>query len=102
MPLDNFCEASPVFDIPSAKFIPSICIPKTESCVLDREESLLLHVIMNTPSVDVHTLQYNNSPIKLSGQTRIKFARHLIEYLSYHIGNNIEIKSLEVLHQVFC
>lgn len=101
MPLDNYSAATDVFDLVSARFVPSIGIPKNAS-LLGKEESLLLHIIMNTPSTALHNLQYNNTPIKISGELRSNFVKHIIEYLSYHIGNNIDIKSLDVLHQVFC
>jgi hypothetical protein len=56
---------------------------------------------MNTPSTNLETLKYNNTPIPVSGEIRLNFAKHIIEYLSFHLGNNIDIKSLDVLHQVF-
>lgn len=101
MPLDNFSAATPVFDIASARFAPSVYVPKGECQLLCQEESLLLHVIMNTPSTALDCLQYNNTPLKISGDLRLSFAKHIIDYLSYHLGNKIEIKSLDVLHQVF-
>ena len=101
MPLDNYSPQTPVFDLISAKFIPSVGIMKGENRVLDKEESLLLHVIMNTPSTNLETLKYNNTPLPVSGEIRLNFAKHIIEYLSFHLGNNIDIKSLDVLHQVF-
>lgn len=39
--------------------------------------------------------------IKCGRDLRLSFAKKMVEYISYHLGEEIEIKSLDVLHEVF-
>ena len=39
--------------------------------------------------------------IPLNGRTRSGFSRKLIQYLSFHLGARIELRSLDVLHELF-
>ena len=102
MPLDNYSTAAPIFDIAMAKFIPApYGVAPYGSQLMDEQESMLLHTLINTPSTNLDTLHCGGKEIKLSGESRINYAKRMIEYISYHIGNNIEIKSLDILHQIF-
>ena len=102
MPLDNYSAGTPVFDIAMAKFIPApYGIATYGSQLMGEQESKLLHSLINAPSTNLDTLSCDGKELKLSGQTRINYAKKMIEYISHHIGNNIEIKSLDILHQIF-
>lgn len=57
-------------------------------------ESELLHRILNTPVTGL-------GRIGCTGAQRLAFARRMIRYLSHHLGTRIEIKSLDILHEVF-
>lgn len=39
--------------------------------------------------------------IPLNGRARSGFSRKLVQYLSYHLGVRLEIRSLDVLHELF-
>ncbi len=102
MPTDNYTPSSPVFDIATAKFIPVPFGPTPYgSQLMGDTESALLHALMNTPSTNLEKLYCGMQEIKLSGQLRNSYAKRMIEYISHHIGNTMEIKSLDILHQIF-
>lgn len=102
-PLDNYCEQTPLFCITSACFTEAYLVFDGQRCVIDQSrstthftsaESLLLHTILNTASTDI-------ASIKSSGGMRLAFARRMVVYISHHLGIPVEIKSLDVLHEVF-
>ena len=102
MPLDNYSSSATVFDIAMAKFIPApYGAALYGSQLMGEQESMLLHTLINTPSTNLDTLYCGARELKLSGESRISYAKRMIEYISHHIGNNIEIKSLDILHQIF-
>ncbi len=39
--------------------------------------------------------------IKCGRNLRLSFAKKMVQYISYHLGTEVEIKSLDVLHEVF-
>ena len=39
--------------------------------------------------------------IRLSRETRGAFAQKMVDYLSYHLSQNLNIRSLKVLHGLF-
>jgi DNA repair protein RecO (recombination protein O) len=101
MPLDNYSPATPIFDMATAKFISNFGIPQYGSQTMGEMESRMLHALMNTPSTNIGKIMCNGEELQLSGQARLSYSKRMIEYISHHIGNNIEIKSLDILHQIF-
>ena len=58
------------------------------------EESLLLHRFL--------TLSFDEAmALPLSAARRNAFSRRMLTYLSHHLGQSLEIRSLDVLHAVF-
>ena len=102
MPSDNYSSSNPLFDIATAKFTVAPAPAYSYGHQLIGEtESMLLHSLMNTPSTNLEKLYCNNQELKINGQIRLSYTKHMIEYISHHIGNTIEIKSLDILHQIF-
>lgn len=102
MPMDNYSSRTPIFDMATAKFISAPLggvIPSSQ--LMDEGESLLLHALLNTPSTNLGKLLSGSQELKLNGQMRNSYAKRMIEYISHHIGNTIDIKSLDILHQIF-
>ena len=107
MPVDNFSATNTLFDIQSARFIApaaayscggyagsvagSAAVPA--GC-FSPVESELLHAILNTPAIE-------SSGIRCNGELRLSFSKQMIRYLSAHLGINFDMKSLDVLHEVF-
>ncbi len=94
MPHNNYNPTTAnIFHIESATFISKY--GKTyNSDTLTEEESLLLNELINNKAENI-------ASIKCNGATRNQYAKKMISYISYHLGINIEIKSLDVLHEVF-
>ncbi len=87
LPVDNYSPQTPLFNIPAARFCAGErCFPAAES--------ELLHRILNTPAIE-------SAMIGCNGELRYSFSRQMTGYLSHHLGMNMEIKSLDVLHEVF-
>ena len=102
MPLDNYSKDVPLFDIATARFVPQpYGQPAYGTQLAGAAESRLLHTLMNTPSTNLGVLRCGNEEVKVNGELRLSYAKRLIEYISHHIGNTIEIKSLDILHQIF-
>ena len=101
MPMDNYSSATPIFDMATAKFTfaPAGYVYGTQ--MLGPEESQLLHALLNTPSTNLEKLFCGSQELKINGEARLAYTKRMIEYISHHIGNNIEIKSLDILHQIF-
>ncbi len=102
-PLDNYSSETPLFCIHNACFTEAYLIFNGQRCIIDQErsnthfkstESELLHNILNTSTTDIGT-------IKCNGEIRLGFAKQMIAYISHHMGITMEIKSLDVLHEVF-
>lgn len=89
-PERNYREGS-LFDMVSASFTDT---PHPGSKYFTRESSALLAAILSERQESIHT-------IKLSGSKRGQFAREMTQYLSYHLGFTLNIRSLDVLHTVF-
>ena len=102
MPMDNYTAATPLFDMATAKFT---ALPFGNSVygtqIIGERESQLLHALMNTPSTNLAKPKCGNQELQINGELRLSYAKRMIEYISHHIGNNIEIKSLDILHQIF-
>lgn len=104
MPKDNYSLEMPLFNISTAKFCEGerffdgkYCVVRTTDSLgcFSETESALLHTLLNTRAIDT-------GEIRCTGELRLSFAKQMIRYLSHHLGMNLEIKSLDVLHEVFC
>lgn len=101
-PHNNYSEKTPLFNISLACFTEPFLIFDGNKCIISEEstshltvkESYLLHKILNTQFTQIESITCN-------GELRLNFAKKIISYLSYHLGISIEIKSLDVLHEVF-
>ncbi|MFA6703612.1 MAG: DNA repair protein RecO [Bacteroidales bacterium] len=90
MPLDNYNLTNKYFDFFRAEYTN---LYDKVSCFTERQ-SFLLHNILTTPVKKIDN-------ISCSGIERADFIKSLLDYLSYHLGWNLEIKSLPVLHEIF-
>ena len=92
-PEDNWtADEAAVFNIVSARFGPAF--EGQEEALFSREESLLLHRLLTLPFGEAMALP-------LSAARRGAFSRRMLTYLSHHLGQSLEIRSLDVLHAVF-
>ena len=62
--------------------------------IFSLEESLLLHRLLTETFEEAMALP-------LSAGRRSTFSRRMLDYLSYHLGQSLDIRSLDVLHAVF-
>lgn len=102
MPMDNYSTVTPMFDMATAKFTAhpyGSGVYGTQ--IIGERESQLLHALMNTPSTNLAKPKCGNQELQINGELRLSYAKRMIEYISHHIGNTIEIKSLDILHQIF-
>lgn len=93
MPTNDYSPES-LFCLPAAKFTVPHMHEEQQTLCLTRQESHLLHRLMETPASRL-------GEITLTGAARNRFAKEILRYISYHMGMNIELKSLDVLHEVF-
>ncbi len=118
-PEDNWSEETPEFDIVSGRFQPGFGLfaphgqkePDGESALrkqdlrpagtrtevsshFTQEESALLHQLLTLPFDEAMALP-------LSAARRSAFSRRMLDYLAYHLGQALDIRSLDVLHAVF-
>lgn len=89
-PKDNYAPESPLFVPYSAEFTGIDTLAET----FGPEESLLLHSLLSLERGEAMQL-------KMSRQLRGAFAQKMVEYLSYHLSLNLNIRSLKVLHELF-
>ena len=80
-----------VFDIVSAEYIKK---PDIETICFNETDSLLLYRFIKA---NAHELDQ----IKIDGNKRYQFIGQMIRYLSFHLGAELKIESLDVLHEVF-
>ncbi|HCV14940.1 MAG TPA: DNA repair protein RecO [Rikenellaceae bacterium] len=80
-----------LFDIVTAEYIRT---PDSETICFDETDSMLLYRFFKA-SAQVLT------QIKIDGKKRHQFIGQMIKYLSFHIGSELKIESLDVLHEVF-
>ena len=92
-PEDNWtADEAAVFNIVSGRFGPAF--EGQEEALFSREESLLLHRLLTLPFDEAMALP-------LSAARRGAFSRRMLTYLSHHLGQSLDIRSLDVLHAVF-
>lgn len=97
MPVDNYSGQEPVFDFEKACFTPTgtgTAGRGETGKTLSEKESLLLHQLINTQAMELNS-------IECSGTVRHDFAKKMVEYISLHLDTRIELKSLDILHEVF-
>ena len=82
-------------DSPSGSFYPrGANKPESAGMAFSNEESLLLHKLLTESFEEAMALP-------LSAGRRSAFSRRMLDYLSYHLGQSLDIRSLDVLHAVF-
>ena len=89
-PKDNYSPVAPLFQPVSAEFAPENSLAE----VWSREDSLLLHKLLTLGHEEAMALPLNRD-------RRGGFAQKMVEYLSYHLSLNLNIRSLKVLHDLF-
>lgn len=103
MPTDNHSQQMPLFDMESALFREPLYMydkrtgnlqETTQERFFPPQESMLLHTLLNTRAIKM-------GGVRCSGELRLSFAKQMIRYLSHHLGTPLEIKSLDILHEVF-
>lgn len=90
MPKDNFNFDTPYFDFVQGEYVS---LYKEDVC-FRRGQSQLLHNFLVTPSVELGDIQ-------LPGEERRVFLEKMLQYLSFHLGCRLNLKSLEVLREIF-
>lgn len=93
LPRNNFSEINRIFQITTEEFISKQASNSLQD-IFSEESSFILHKFLTLPFTEAMHLQ-------LTSTQRNNFAIKIIEYLSYHLGITINIKSLSVLHDIF-
>ncbi len=90
-PTNNYLEDRSIFDMVSGAYVENR--PPHDYC-LDREESRLLSEIANISYEQIENLI-------LTSSARNKMLSRIIDYFSLHLGIRLEVKSRQVLHELF-
>lgn len=90
LPKDNYSPDTPLFQPVIAEFTSEETLAEAWCA----DDSLLLHQILTLPREEALAL-------KLNRDRRGVFAQKMVEYLSYHLSLNLNIRSLKVLHDLF-
>lgn len=93
-PQDNFSDENRLFQITTERFIPVNKLSVLQQDTFSEELSLILHKFLTSSFGEAMQLQ-------LSSAQRNLFSLKILEYLSYHLGITINVKSLGVLHDIF-
>lgn len=107
-PNDNWSQERPLFDIVSAQFIAPPGQGPAAAAGWDAEEgrfvdgkqlfsaedSLLLHLMLTSGLNEALAIPLNSS-------RRSSFAHRMLDYLSFRFGCDLNVKSLDVLHEIF-
>ena len=91
LPSDSQSDQNRFFEIATASFVPKANIP---SPTFDADISLIMHNLLSLPRAEALRLP-------LSGKQRGTFCKKCVDFLSYHLGIKIDVKSLAVLHDLF-
>ncbi len=103
MPMGNYSEEKQLFNFTTAQFVPAELYfdgegarmrGENQKCCFSPAESQLLDRLLKTQAI-------NLGEIKCNGELRLSFAKGMIRYFSYHLGIEMEIKSLDILHEIF-
>ncbi len=90
-PTTNFCPSEPIFDLIAGSFVAR---PPSHPHFMNREESLLFAELLDMNYPESKSLHLNK-------EIRNSLLNLIIDYYSLHLGINLNIKSLEVLHELF-
>ncbi len=90
-PENNWSENNSTFDIISGGFTNGGVL--SDFCFSSKSSSILA-ILLNIKPENLHS-------IKAGGNERFNFIKDMIRYLSFHTGYTIEVRSLNVLHEVF-
>lgn len=96
-PKENYSAADCRFDVTAARFISDPAATEVEhngGIVFPQRESVLLHIICTSTLDEVLALP-------LTGRQRSDFAARCIDFLSTHLECLLNIKSLNVLREIF-
>lgn len=94
-PRDNFFDNGYLFDTVQASYILAGSRSKDSKDLMSKSQSELLHNLLNCSFDELQN-------IKSNGELRYLFSKKMIDYLSHHLGVSIELKSIEVLHEISC
>ena len=89
-PKDNYSPDTPLFQ----PFIAEFTAPSTLAETFSDKNSQLLHQLLSLPREAALQIPMNRDQ-------RGDFAQKMVEYLSYHLSQNLNIRSLKVLHDLF-
>lgn len=89
--LESYSQNRTYFDIGGAFFRE---FPDPSGGTFNKEDSLLLYRILTCPPSEAR-------PLSCCGSRRHHFLNSMLLYYGYHMGKIPEIRSLDVLHQVF-
>ena len=92
-PENNYAPDRPCFDPAAARYTAPSPM-QAAAGLFSAEDSALLHHLFCLPLEEALKLP-------LTAQRRSAFASRMLDYLSYHLDIRLEIKSMEVLHEVF-
>ena len=87
-------NSNDLFYIPSGSFEAYFKDNSQEKNWFTPNESSLMALLLKSRASSIVN-------IKCSGTLRFEFSKKMIEYIAYHLGCDLDIKSLDVLHQVF-
>lgn len=95
---DSFADRHLYFTVTLCKYLGYAITPDNTAGsgteVFDREEAQLLQKIVSCPPDAYRPLPY-------TGSQRHSFLKSLMKYYEYHMGKLPQIRSLDILHQVF-
>jgi len=90
-PENNYSEANLYFDIMQGTFVDS----RYNEFVLDEKYSKFFNILLSDNSF------FDNKNIYLTNYERTILLQNILTYYSVHIENLSEIKSLNILHEIF-
>ncbi|MFY9117032.1 MAG: DNA repair protein RecO [Bacteroidales bacterium] len=95
---DSFADRHLYFTVALCKYLGYAITPDhtagSGTEVFDREEAQLLQKIVSCPPDAYRPLPY-------TGSQRHSFLKSMMKYYEYHMGKLPQIRSLDILHQVF-
>lgn len=90
-PAENYSASTPFFDLIAGSFTSS---PPSHPHFMDREESLIFSKLININYQNCHN-------IHISKEKKHCLLNLIVDYYSLHLGIKLNIKSLEVLRELF-
>lgn len=90
-PTNNFSDNSPYYDLMSGVFVPFI---PTHPHYLSREESAVFSKLLNMSYQDM-------TDFAIEKTIRRVLPERILEYFNLHTGTNLNIKSLDIIREIF-